>query len=162
MEDRIRVLGQEDIHALFQMTPYYWKTPSRLSASGGAGGAGGHHQLRYPCLSPGGVRLPKIFLPMGAAMQRPTFCEILCFFLTYCSLYYTYSHNLSSSGVKKEVPMNRLFRRLSLLLCVLLLLITALSGCGTSPAAPSDPSTPRLPRRRTRPCAVRPSSRHYL
>ena len=27
VEDRIRVLGQEDIHALFQMTPYYWKTP---------------------------------------------------------------------------------------------------------------------------------------
>ena len=41
--------------------------------------------------------------------------------------------------------MNRLFRRLSLLLCVLLLLITALSGCGTSPAAPSDPSTPQTP-----------------
>lgn len=30
--------------------------------------------------------------------------------------------------------MNRLFRRLSLLLCVLLLLITALSGCSASPA----------------------------
>ena len=41
--------------------------------------------------------------------------------------------------------MNRLFRRLSLLLCVLLLLITALSGCGTSPAAPSGPSTPQAP-----------------
>lgn len=27
VENRIRVLGQEDIHALFQMTPYYWKTP---------------------------------------------------------------------------------------------------------------------------------------
>ena len=27
VEDRIRVLGQEDLHALFQMTPYYWKTP---------------------------------------------------------------------------------------------------------------------------------------
>lgn len=40
--------------------------------------------------------------------------------------------------------MNRLFRRLSLLLCVLLL-ITVLSGCGTSPAAPSDPSTPQAP-----------------
>ena len=41
--------------------------------------------------------------------------------------------------------MNRFFRRLSLLLCVLLLLITALSGCGTSPAAPSGPSTPQTP-----------------
>ena len=41
--------------------------------------------------------------------------------------------------------MSRLFRRLSLLLCVLLLLITALSGCGTSPAAPSGPSTPQTP-----------------
>ena len=41
--------------------------------------------------------------------------------------------------------MNRFFRRLSLLLCVLLLLITALSGCGTSPAAPSGPSTPQAP-----------------
>ena len=41
--------------------------------------------------------------------------------------------------------MNRFSRRLSLLLCVLLLLITALSGCGTSPAAPSDPSTPQTP-----------------
>ena len=41
--------------------------------------------------------------------------------------------------------MNRLFRRLSLLLCVLLLLITVLSGCGTSPAAPSGPSTPQTP-----------------
>ena len=27
VEDRIRVLGQENIHALFQMTPYFWKTP---------------------------------------------------------------------------------------------------------------------------------------
>lgn len=41
--------------------------------------------------------------------------------------------------------MNRFSRRLSLLLCVLLLLITALSGCGTSPAAPSGPSTPQTP-----------------
>lgn len=41
--------------------------------------------------------------------------------------------------------MNRFSRRLSLLLCVLLLLITALSGCGTSPAAPSGPSTPQAP-----------------
>ena len=41
--------------------------------------------------------------------------------------------------------MNRFLRRLSLLLCVLLLLITALSGCGTSPAAPSGPSTPPTP-----------------
>lgn len=41
--------------------------------------------------------------------------------------------------------MNRFSRRLSLLLCVLLLLITALSGCGASPAAPSDPSTPQTP-----------------
>lgn len=51
----------------------------RLSASGGAGGAGGHHQLRYPCLSPEGVRLPKIFLPMGAAMQRPLFVKFSVF-----------------------------------------------------------------------------------
>ena len=41
--------------------------------------------------------------------------------------------------------MNRFFRHLSLLLCVLLLLITALNGCGTSPAAPSGPSTPQTP-----------------
>ena len=27
VRDTIRVVGQEDIHALFQMTPYYWKTP---------------------------------------------------------------------------------------------------------------------------------------
>ena len=26
VEDRIRVLGQEDLHALFQMTPYYYRT----------------------------------------------------------------------------------------------------------------------------------------
>ena len=51
----------------------------RLSASGGAGGAGGHHQLRYPCLSPGGVRLPKIFLSMGAALQRPIFVKFSVF-----------------------------------------------------------------------------------
>ena len=27
VRDTITVTGQEDIHALFQMTPYYWKTP---------------------------------------------------------------------------------------------------------------------------------------
>lgn len=27
VEDRIHLPSQEDIHALFQMTPYYWKTP---------------------------------------------------------------------------------------------------------------------------------------
>ena len=27
MRATIRVVGQEDIHALFQMTPYYWKPP---------------------------------------------------------------------------------------------------------------------------------------
>ena len=27
VEDVITLQGQEDIHALFQMTPYYWKTP---------------------------------------------------------------------------------------------------------------------------------------
>ena len=27
VRNTIRVVGQEDIHALFQMTPYYWKTP---------------------------------------------------------------------------------------------------------------------------------------
>ncbi len=36
VRDTIRVVGQTDIHALFQMTPYYWKTPKsgaqRLSA----------------------------------------------------------------------------------------------------------------------------------
>ena len=27
MEDTITLPSQEDIHNLFQMTPYYWKTP---------------------------------------------------------------------------------------------------------------------------------------
>ena len=27
MEDTITLESQTDIHALFQMTPYYWKTP---------------------------------------------------------------------------------------------------------------------------------------
>ena len=27
MEDTITLESQRDIHALFQMTPYYWKTP---------------------------------------------------------------------------------------------------------------------------------------
>ena len=27
MEDTITLASQADIHALFQMTPYYWKTP---------------------------------------------------------------------------------------------------------------------------------------
>ena len=36
VEDRIRVLGQEDIHALFQMTPYYWKTPKPACPGRGA------------------------------------------------------------------------------------------------------------------------------
>lgn len=36
VDGRMKLSGQEDIHALFQMTPYYWKTPragaERLSA----------------------------------------------------------------------------------------------------------------------------------
>lgn len=91
------------------------------------------------------MRLPKIFLPVGAAMQRPLFVKFSVFSFHIAVYIIHYSHNLSSSGVKKEVSHEPFFRRLSLLLCVLLLLITALSGCGTSPAAPSGPSTPQTP-----------------
>ncbi len=90
VENRIRGAGAGGHPRPVPDDPYYWKTPKsgcqRLAAL---------EELAVTIsfdihvFSPGGVRLPKIFLPMGAAMQRPLFCEILRFFLTYCSLYYT-------------------------------------------------------------------------
>ena len=55
VEDRIRVLGQEDIHALFQMTPYYWKTPKsgcqRLAALEELAGRGAAFRQRLAAIT---------------------------------------------------------------------------------------------------------------
>ena len=56
MEAVIHLPCQEDIHALFQMTPYYWKTPrsgaQRLAALTALDVT---HQLRYPRFPAGNV-----------------------------------------------------------------------------------------------------------
>ena len=47
VEEVIHIPCREDIWALFQMTPYFWNTPGRHPAPGGADAAGLPYQLRH-------------------------------------------------------------------------------------------------------------------